>query len=51
MFKNKHKIGHVLCDRIRSFQVKDENDFLYAKFVNKNYVTYNVCMQEVCRFK
>ena len=35
MFKNKHKIGHVLCDRIRSFQVKDENDFLYAKFVNK----------------
>ncbi len=35
MFFKNHKTGHILCDQNRSFQVKDEKDFLYAKILNK----------------
>ena len=35
MFKNKLKTGHVILEKLNSFQVKDENDFSIAKILIK----------------
>jgi hypothetical protein len=36
MFKKKTRIGHIILEELNSLQVKDENDFSFAKIkINK----------------